>query len=46
MDKGNGLKQMAAHFNIPIEDTVAIGDNFNDVPMLEAAGFISCNGKR
>lgn len=37
--KGNGLKQMAAHFNIPIEDTVAIGDNFNDVPMLEAAGL-------
>ena len=30
---------MAAHFNIPIEDTVAIGDNFNDVPMLEVAGL-------
>ena len=28
-----------AHFNIPIEDTVAIGDNFNDVPMLEVAGL-------
>ncbi|MEC2524220.1 HAD-IIB family hydrolase, partial [Bacillus thuringiensis] len=37
--KGNGLQQMAAHFNIPIEDTVAIGDNFNDVPMLEVAGL-------
>lgn len=28
-----------SHFNIPIEDTVAIGDNFNDVPMLEVAGL-------
>ncbi|MBJ3788111.1 HAD-IIB family hydrolase, partial [Bacillus sp. OA1] len=37
--KGNGIQQMAAHFNIPIEDTVAIGDNFNDVPMLEVAGL-------
>jgi Cof subfamily protein (haloacid dehalogenase superfamily) len=37
--KGNGLRAMAEHFNIPMEDTVAIGDNFNDVPMLEAAGF-------
>ena len=36
--KGNGIQQMA-HFNIPIEDTVAIGDNFNDVPMLEVAGL-------
>ncbi|AWC31262.1 HAD family phosphatase [Bacillus cytotoxicus] len=37
--KGNGLREMAAHFNIPLRDTVAIGDNFNDVPMLEIAGL-------
>ncbi|MBU7594993.1 Cof-type HAD-IIB family hydrolase [Metabacillus halosaccharovorans] len=37
--KGNGIRVMAEYFNIPIEDTVAIGDNFNDVPMLEAAGL-------
>lgn len=37
--KGNGLQEMAAYFNIPIEDTVAIGDNFNDVPMLQVAGL-------
>ncbi|WP_273126370.1 Cof-type HAD-IIB family hydrolase [Bacillus weihaiensis] len=37
--KGNGVKVMAEYFNIPIEDTVAIGDNFNDVPMLEVAGL-------
>ena len=33
--KGNGIRVMAEYFNIPIENTVAIGDNFNDVPMLE-----------
>ncbi|WP_299092708.1 Cof-type HAD-IIB family hydrolase [uncultured Metabacillus sp.] len=37
--KGNGIKVMAEYFKIPIENTVAIGDNFNDVPMLEAAGL-------
>lgn len=37
--KGNGLRAMAKHFGIPMEHTVAIGDNFNDVPMMQAAGF-------
>jgi len=37
--KGNGIRVMAEYFNIPIENTVAIGDNFNDVPMLETAGL-------
>lgn len=37
--KGNGLKALADSFHIPMEDTIAIGDNFNDVSMLEAAGF-------
>ncbi|GAA3317552.1 hypothetical protein GCM10020331_016730 [Ectobacillus funiculus] len=26
--KGNGLRAMAKHFGIPMEHTVAIGDNF------------------
>ncbi|MBT2658500.1 HAD family phosphatase [Bacillus sp. ISL-18] len=38
-NKGNGLKKVAEYYGIPTEDTVAIGDNFNDVPMLEAAGL-------
>lgn len=38
-NKGFGLKTVARHFNIPIENTIAIGDNFNDVPMMEAAGL-------
>ncbi|MED4224600.1 Cof-type HAD-IIB family hydrolase [Neobacillus cucumis] len=37
--KGTGLKIMADYFNIPIEDTVAIGDERNDIPMLKAAGL-------
>jgi len=37
--KGTGLREMAKHFGIPMENTVAIGDNFNDVPMLEVAGL-------
>ena len=38
-NKGTGLKQMAKHYHIPIEDTIAIGDNFNDLPMLNVAGL-------
>ncbi|MBS2969229.1 HAD family phosphatase [Metabacillus sp. KIGAM252] len=37
--KGQGLRIMASHLGIKMEDTVAIGDNFNDVPMMEAAGL-------
>lgn len=38
-NKGSALKKVADHFNIPLDDTVAIGDNFNDIPMLEVAGL-------
>jgi Cof subfamily protein (haloacid dehalogenase superfamily) len=37
--KGTGLTAVAKHFNIPMEDTVAMGDNYNDSGMLEAAGL-------
>lgn len=37
--KGTGLTVVANHFNIPIEDTVAMGDNYNDSGMLETAGL-------
>ena len=37
--KGTGLSEMARYYNIPMKDTIAIGDNFNDIPMLEAAGL-------
>ncbi|WP_026567398.1 Cof-type HAD-IIB family hydrolase [Bacillus sp. UNC41MFS5] len=38
-NKGNGLKVMARYFQIPLEDTVAIGDENNDIPMFKAAGL-------
>ncbi|MCD7035356.1 Cof-type HAD-IIB family hydrolase [Metabacillus sp. GX 13764] len=43
-NKGNGLKVMADYFNIPLEETVAIGDQNNDIPMFEAAGFAIAMG--
>ncbi|WP_026676685.1 Cof-type HAD-IIB family hydrolase [Fictibacillus gelatini] len=42
--KGNGLAQLANHFNIPMKDTVAIGDNLNDVSMLKTAGLAIAMG--
>ena len=38
-NKGSALKKVAEHYNIPLHNTVAIGDNFNDIPMLEVAGL-------
>lgn len=37
--KGTGLKTIANYFNIPMEDTVAMGDNYNDIGMIQAAGL-------
>ncbi|MBL1230575.1 sugar-phosphatase [Enterococcus sp. BWB1-3] len=37
--KGNALEKLAAHLNIPIEETMAIGDNENDLSMIEKAGI-------
>jgi len=36
--KGRALAAVAAHYGIPQELTMAFGDNFNDVSMLEWAG--------
>ncbi|MED4400418.1 Cof-type HAD-IIB family hydrolase [Metabacillus fastidiosus] len=38
-NKSNGIKTLAKYFGIPLENTIAIGDNFNDLPMMEAAGL-------
>ncbi len=37
--KGNALMRLAEHLNIPLADTMAIGDQDNDVSMLTAAGL-------
>ncbi len=36
--KGSALAWIAAHYGITIEETVAVGDWLNDVPMLRVAG--------
>ena len=37
--KAAALRFVADHFEIPMDRTMAIGDNWNDLEMLEAAGF-------
>lgn len=43
--KGNGLRHLCMHLNIPIENSYAAGDAQNDLSMLKAAGhsIIMCN---
>ncbi|WP_244895454.1 Cof-type HAD-IIB family hydrolase [Evansella clarkii] len=37
--KGEGIRQLSRHFNIPVENMMVIGDNFNDVSMMKTAGY-------
>jgi len=37
--KGHALRFLAAHYGIPMEQTIAIGDAWNDREMIEAAGL-------
>ncbi len=37
-DKGEALRFLAGHYGIPLNNTVAVGDNLNDLPMILAAG--------
>jgi len=37
--KGTALAFLAERFHIPLENTIAIGDQWNDMPMLEKAGL-------
>lgn len=39
VDKGLGLRRLAAHLGIPLSECMAIGDNLNDVGMFDAAGY-------
>lgn len=38
-DKGNAVKFLAAHLNIDRNDIMAIGDNENDISMIQYAGI-------
>jgi hydroxymethylpyrimidine pyrophosphatase-like HAD family hydrolase len=44
VDKGDAFRYVAARLGVAMEDTVAIGDSWNDAPMLEAAGFAIAMG--
>ena len=37
-NKGTGLEQLCQALDVEPEEVMAFGDNFNDLPMLEAAG--------
>lgn len=39
VNKGAALRIVAARLGVPIEETMAIGDSWNDAQLLEAAGF-------
>lgn len=39
VDKGLGLRELASHLGIRMEETMAIGDNYNDIGMLREAGL-------
>lgn len=36
-DKGNGLRQLAQYLDVPVADTIAIGDTENDLAIIQAA---------
>ena len=38
VNKGAGLMKLAEQLRVPIEETIYIGDNFNELAMIEAAG--------
>ncbi len=38
-NKATGLKMIAARENIPLESCVFVGDNFNDIDVMKAAGL-------
>ena len=39
VSKGRGLMVLAAHLGVPLERVMAFGDHYNDISLLETAGF-------
>lgn len=39
VNKGQGLRKLAGYLNIPIEETIAVGDSLNDLAMIKEAGL-------
>jgi hypothetical protein len=44
VDKGSALRFVAGRLGVPMEATLAIGDSWNDAPLLRAAGFAVAMG--
>lgn len=42
VNKGNALKWLAQYLGIDESEVIAIGDNYNDIEMLECAGLSAC----
>ena len=38
INKGNSIRWMCDYMNIPLEDTIAVGDAENDISMIKTAG--------
>jgi hypothetical protein len=39
VNKWNGVKRVAEHYGIPLERTICVGDDQNDLPMIKNAGL-------
>lgn len=39
VDKGVGLEILCRHLGLPLGETIAVGDSFNDLPVLKRAGL-------
>jgi len=40
--KGEAIRMLSRLFGVPVENIMALGDNENDIPMLQAAGLGVC----
>ena len=38
LSKATGIEAVCKHHGVPVNETIAIGDSLNDMPMLQAAG--------
>ena len=41
-DKGSGIRQVCRALNVPLADTVGVGDSMNDLEMIETVGTGVC----
>lgn len=42
VDKGVALRKLVDILGLKIEESIAVGDSYNDLPMLKAAGLAAC----